>query len=65
MAKMGEGRELYAPSQQGQHRSQKRVVIVDSERAQLYGESMYILMGYSDKIASSAEYSGKLGYENG
>jgi len=49
----------------GQCTSQKRVVIVDSERAQLYGESMYILMGFFDKIASSAEYFGKLGYENG
>jgi len=52
---MGEGRELDAPSQQGQHTSQKRVLIVDSERAQLYGESVYILMGCFDKIASSAE----------
>jgi hypothetical protein len=55
---MGEGRELDAPSQ-------KRVVIVDSERAQLYGESMCILMGCFDKIASLAEYCGKLGYKNG
>jgi hypothetical protein len=62
---MGEGRELDAPSQQGQCTSQKSVVIVDSEREQLYGESMYILMGCFDKIASSAEYSGKLEYENG
>ena len=62
---MGKGRELDAPSQQGQCTSQKRVVIVDSEKAQLYGESMYILMGFFDKIASSAEYFGKLGYENG
>jgi len=52
---MGEGRELDAPSQQGQRTSQKRVLIVDSERAQLYGESVYILMGCFDKIASSAE----------
>jgi hypothetical protein len=65
VAKIGEGRGLDAPSQQGQHTSQKRVVIVDSERAQLYGESMYILMGCFDKIASSGEYSGKLDYENG
>jgi hypothetical protein len=62
---MGEGRKLDAPSQQGQCTSQKRVVIVDSERAQLYIESMYILMGCFDKIASLAEYSWKLGYENG
>jgi hypothetical protein len=52
---MGEGRELDAPSQQGQHTLQKRVAIVDSERAQLYGGSMYFLMGHFDKIASSAE----------
>lgn len=26
---------------------------------------MYILMGCFDKIASLAEYSGKMGYENG
>jgi len=62
---MEERRLLDAPSQQGQRTSQKRVVTIDSERAQLYGESMYILMGCSDKVAGSAEYSGKLGSENG